>query len=197
MALFAPALCCVQLPLRGCAREQLSPGRSCCVSSLPPTAAPSRALPRRWSRQLPAHTRVTFPCVNSSAPSYPRNVTLAAVQLGMAMACVPASQLQLPPAGGSGVADALGLALASAHQAVTFTSSLLVWELTWGSLSCPLRHGLINLFLKLCLTKCGVKLDLAVMMRVSELCWECSKVRVCGRAGIQRAQQLLGAVEQL
>lgn len=35
------------------------------------------------------------------------------------------------------------------------------------------------------------------MMRVFELCWVCSKAGVCGGAGMQRAQQLLGAVEQL
>ena len=101
-----PARVCVQLPLLGCARagscwagarEKLSSGRSCGASSLPPGAAPSPALPRRWSQQLPVRTRVTFPCVNSKAPSYPRNVTLAAAQLGTAVAWVPASQLQLPP----------------------------------------------------------------------------------------------------
>jgi len=106
VALFAPTQGGVELPLPGCARpgsfwagarEKLSTGRSCWASSLPPGAAPCPALPRRWSRQLPAHTRVTFPWVNSKAPSYPRNVTLATTQLGMAMAWVPASQLQLPP----------------------------------------------------------------------------------------------------
>lgn len=65
---------------------------------------------------------MTFPCVNSKAPSYPRNVTLAAVQLGMAMAWVPASQLQLPQLRGCGGAGALKLALPSALWAVAPTS---------------------------------------------------------------------------
>lgn len=34
-------------------------------------------------------------------------------------------------------------------------------------------------------------------MRVSELCWVCSKAKGWGGAGMQRAQQLLEAVEQL
>lgn len=60
--------------------------------------------------------------MNSKAPSYLRNVTLAAVQLGMAVAWVPASQLQLALAGESEGAGAFGLALPSAHQTLTPTT---------------------------------------------------------------------------
>lgn len=104
---------------------------------LPPAAAPSPALPGRWSHQLAVCTRMTFPCVNSKAPSYPRNVTLVAVLLGTAMAWVPASQLQLIPS--------QGIWGTSAHQAVTATSLRSCWtpDLAAGSTShqCGSSYG--------------------------------------------------------
>lgn len=113
------AVCSCLSAVPGLDPAGLEPGSTSALTGatelpLPPVAAPSPALPGWWSHQLPVCTRMTFPCVNSKAPSYPRNVTLAAVQLGTAMAWVPASQLQLPPS--------QGIWGVSAHQAVTPTS---------------------------------------------------------------------------
>lgn len=138
-------------------------------------------------------TRMTFPCVDSKAPSYPRNVTLVAVQLGTAMAWVPASQLQLPPS--------QGIWGATAHQAVTPTSLRSCWspDLAAGSTShqCESSYGTgsINTYLGCGVInsftwKLGEKLDLAFD---DEGVWLVLGVQ---GTGVQRAQQLVGAVEQ-
>lgn len=63
--------------------------------------------------------------LNSKAPSYPRNVTLAAMQLGVPVAGPPASQLQLLGGGWSpwaGTPTALGMIWMGARLSVLPTS---------------------------------------------------------------------------
>lgn len=196
------AVCSCLSAVPGLDPAGLEPGSTSALTGaaelpLPPAAAPSPALPGQWSHQLPVCTRMTFPCVNSKAPSYPRNVTLAAVQLGTAIAWVPASQLQLPPSQSIWGASALGGPVPSACQAVTPTSlrgcrspDLATGSTSHqcgssygaGSLNIHLAYGLINSFT----WKSGEKLALAFD---NEGGWVVLDVQ---ESGVQRAEQLSG-----
>lgn len=103
------------------------------------------------------------------------------MQLGKAMAWVPASQLQLPLAGVS------GLALPSAHQPVTPTGQGRCWGTrsrcclcippVWGSPGAVWTMGSQILFLSCVLWKFGEKLYSVLMMVLN--CAECA-ARVSG-----------------